>query len=298
LVRPTETIADITPDANPINRVRTDIAANTIGTLYLQPDLLGSPLLITNSKGNIIRHAERDAWGNLKVPVRNDINSAGVEFSLLFTNHRHDGVMNNYFSKARFYDPVNHRFGQRDPIRDGINDYLYTNNNPINYIDPDGRIMQFISDEKHWGTYLEQLQKLTNDTIHIDVDGILQISNRIDKPTLKHGTDLIRRLVDTKYVVSIDYEDGVAKVDPTAVGAFTYFQNFKEKKGTGSGTAIVFDPYRIWYYGLADEKGKGMVSSGETESHITFAHELIHAERFSRGVGMTEVRRHDRGQKA
>ncbi|MCL2717361.1 MAG: thioesterase domain-containing protein [Lachnospiraceae bacterium] len=129
----------ITPDANPVNRVRTDIAANTIGTLYLQPDLLGSPLLITNSKGNIIRHAERDAWGNLKLPVRNDINSAGVGFSLLFTNHRYDEIINKYFMRARNFDPINHRMTSRDPARaDGFNDYLYCRNNPINYIDPDG----------------------------------------------------------------------------------------------------------------------------------------------------------------
>jgi len=283
----------ITPAENPVNRVRTDIAANTIGTLYLQPDLLGSPLLITNSSGNIIRHAERDAWGNLKLPVRNDINSAGVEFSLLYTNHRHDEVIDKYFMRARNYDPVNYRFGQRDPARQGINDFLYCANNPINYTDPDGRIMQFISDEKHWGTYLEQLQKLTNDTIHIDVDGILQISNRVDKPTLKHGTDLIRRLVDTKYVVSIDYEDGVAQADQITVGAFSYHQNFKEKKGIGSGTNIVFDPYRKWYYELADKKGKGLSTMQETESHITFAHELIHAERFSRGIGIMRGRDYD-----
>jgi len=131
---------NITPVINPANKARTDIAVNEIGKLYLQPDHLGSPLLITNGNGGLVRHAGRDAWGNLDVPYLDSINTAGVGLSLLYTNHRYDDVIGKYYAKARHYDPANMRFGQRDPARQFVNDYVYVGSNPVNYIDPDGQI--------------------------------------------------------------------------------------------------------------------------------------------------------------
>jgi len=38
----------------------------------------------------------------------------------------------------RYYNPVTGRYLSRDPIgyRDGLNNYIYVHNNPINHIDP------------------------------------------------------------------------------------------------------------------------------------------------------------------
>jgi RHS repeat-associated protein len=43
-----------------------------------------------------------------------------------------------YFG-GRFYDPEIGRFILMDPAKDGLNWFIYCNDNPINNIDPDGR---------------------------------------------------------------------------------------------------------------------------------------------------------------
>jgi uncharacterized protein RhaS with RHS repeats len=49
-----------------------------------------------------------------------------------------------YFG-ARFYDPEVGRFITVDPGKDGLNWYAYCNNNPLRYVDPDGRVLVDLS---------------------------------------------------------------------------------------------------------------------------------------------------------
>lgn len=44
-----------------------------------------------------------------------------------------------YYFGARCYDPEVGRFTSPDPARDGLNWYIYCANNPLAYIDPDGK---------------------------------------------------------------------------------------------------------------------------------------------------------------
>ena len=50
------------------------------------------------------------------------------------------------YYRARYYDPNQIRFTQRDPagFRDGFNRYSYVHNNPVNLNDPDGLVAQSI----------------------------------------------------------------------------------------------------------------------------------------------------------
>lgn len=119
---------------------RASIASQNIKKTMFLPDLLGSALFAATGEGNVIRYAERGAWGNLKVPVQEDLNSSCVENSLLFTNYRHDAVIDKYFAQARFYDASHGRMLAEDPVRNGPNGYPYCRNNPVNYTDPTGEI--------------------------------------------------------------------------------------------------------------------------------------------------------------
>jgi RHS repeat-associated protein len=71
--------------------------------------------------------------------------SSNIEFQ--YTDKELDEDTGLYNFHARYRDPVDNRFYGRDRVKlednlknyFGINPYLFTNNNPIKFIDPDGR---------------------------------------------------------------------------------------------------------------------------------------------------------------
>ncbi|MBN1816419.1 MAG: RHS repeat-associated core domain-containing protein [Sedimentisphaerales bacterium] len=69
-----------------------------------------------------------------------------VENPFCFTGQWYDDEIGQYYLRARQYDPIMMRFTSRDPVRGKLQEpltlhkYLYCQNNPVNYIDPDGRV--------------------------------------------------------------------------------------------------------------------------------------------------------------
>ena len=67
-----------------------------------------------------------------------------------YTGQYHDAEIAQYYLRTRQYDPYLSRFTSRDPVRGGFKEpltlhrYLYTANDPINYVDPSGRIFSFV----------------------------------------------------------------------------------------------------------------------------------------------------------
>ena len=55
-----------------------------------------------------------------------------------FTGKDFDEVTGLYYFNARWYDPQLGRFTSEDPVRDGMNWYVYVRNNPLRFIDPSG----------------------------------------------------------------------------------------------------------------------------------------------------------------
>ena len=92
-------------------------------------------------ENSILNRYEYDAWGNLTVCEET------VPNRFRFNGQQYDPVSQQYYLRARYYNPVIGRFTQEDTYRgDGLNLYAYCRNNPVYYVDPSGHAV--ISCEK------------------------------------------------------------------------------------------------------------------------------------------------------
>ena len=84
---------------------------------------------------DVLNHYEYDAWGNTTVCEET------VENRFRFNGQQYDPITQQYYLRARFYNPVIARFTQEDTYRgDGLNLYAYCLNNPVYYEDPSGHV--------------------------------------------------------------------------------------------------------------------------------------------------------------
>ena len=102
---------------------------NEDGLVSAKTDLYMTPFALTDGDGNIIVAGFKDVWGNETVAL-SDIP--------WFTSYIYDPVIDKYFAKARFYDPVSGRMLSVDPVKSGLNRYTYCNDDPADMVDPDG----------------------------------------------------------------------------------------------------------------------------------------------------------------
>ena len=105
---------------------------------YYHYDGLGSTRALTNNTGTITDSYHYDAFGI-------ELSRTGTtDNDYLFTGEQYDQDLEQYYLRARYYDPNSARFTQMDewmgrmkePVT--LHKYLYTNSDPVNYIDPTG----------------------------------------------------------------------------------------------------------------------------------------------------------------
>ena len=96
-------------------------------------DEMGSTTHIVDEAGAVQNRYEYDAWGNITAQEE------AVPNRFKFTGQQLDPITQQYYLRARFYNPVVARFTQEDTYRgDGLNLYAYCANNPVFYADPTG----------------------------------------------------------------------------------------------------------------------------------------------------------------
>ncbi|WP_041364796.1 RHS repeat-associated core domain-containing protein [Methylomonas methanica] len=124
---------------HPLARLTGQVNLPTATAAYYHQDGISSVLAMTNAAKAITATQRFDAFGS-KIGGANTVPQYG------YTGREPDASGLIYY-RARYYDPNQTRFTQRDPLghTDGINPYLYVHNNPINFNDPNGLLMAKVS---------------------------------------------------------------------------------------------------------------------------------------------------------
>lgn len=105
---------------------------------FYHPDHLGSSSLITNGSGDLVQHIQYVPFGEVFVEERNATWSTPYKFN----GKEQDEETGLCYYGARYYDPRTSVWLSVDPLKGktlNVSAYVYCYNNPVRYIDPDGR---------------------------------------------------------------------------------------------------------------------------------------------------------------
>jgi RHS repeat-associated protein len=100
----------------------------------------GDVVALTDNNGNVVAEYEYDAWGN----ILSQTGSLASENPYRYAGYRYDEETGLYYLMARYYDANIGRFITRDTFHGfesdplSLNQYVYSNNNPVNFTDPSG----------------------------------------------------------------------------------------------------------------------------------------------------------------
>ncbi|MCI7791513.1 MAG: RHS repeat-associated core domain-containing protein, partial [Lachnospiraceae bacterium] len=142
-------------------------------------DELGSITHVADEEGNVLNRYEYDAFGNMAKCEEN------IHNRFRYCGEQYDAVTQQYYLRARFYNPVIGRFIQEDIYHgDGLNLYTYCQNNPVYYIDPSGHAVRAAAEQNYINRGVEAMNN------HID-EAVDAMSGQVygDSPTGPVPTD-------------------------------------------------------------------------------------------------------------
>lgn len=105
-------------------------------------DRIGSIRQMIDTTGSVVKYYTYEPFGEI---LESQEQSSNLKNSFLFTGQFFDAEINEYYLRARQYDPHIARFTARDPVFGKFQEpftlhkYLYCENDPVNHIDPKGR---------------------------------------------------------------------------------------------------------------------------------------------------------------
>ena len=120
--------------------------------LFYIYDGRGSVTGLTNASGQIVRRYEFDAFGVERNPSDNDRNP------WRFNAEYFDRATGTIYMRFRDFAPWLGRFLTEDPIRWGLNWYVFAVNNPVFYTDPWG-LFEFNEDSDHLFVIAYEVEK-------------------------------------------------------------------------------------------------------------------------------------------
>lgn len=114
-------------------RVDGVIGDNEASVWFIHTDHLGSIRVVTDKEGVVVWSTDYKPFGELFGQE-----GEGFEEWHGFTGKELDADVGLVYYGARWYDVGTGRFITEDPVKDGLNWYVYCSNNPLMFIDPNG----------------------------------------------------------------------------------------------------------------------------------------------------------------
>ncbi len=151
------------------------IAQNKNGTIsYYVYNIYGDTKQLIDGSRNVLRTYMSDGFGTARFTYGTD----GATTPFQYRGQYYDEESGLYYLRNRYYNPELGRFLTVDPAKDGLNWYIYCNNDPVNFVDP-------------WGLYslrdycenVDDLSSSTRDlmrsAIDAKMDGFLSYENML-----------------------------------------------------------------------------------------------------------------------
>ncbi len=141
------------------------IVTKSGATYALYHDRLQSLIAASDATEALVSEYSYDSFGNI-------IALSGTKLTdFAFTGRPFDDESGLYYFRARYYDPVAGRFTSPDPLGfvNGIDLYAYTNNTPLNNLDPTGEFLDTLLDI---GFILYDIYRIVADNIIGDCDNL------------------------------------------------------------------------------------------------------------------------------
>jgi RHS repeat-associated protein len=97
---------------------------------------LGTPLALTDQKGEIVWQAQHDAWGN----ITREYNPYNIRQDIRLPGQHQDRQTGLYYNRHRYYDPRLGAYINQDPVglKGGEPNLFVYVKNPIQWMDPFG----------------------------------------------------------------------------------------------------------------------------------------------------------------
>ncbi len=246
----------------------------------------GDVTILTDSTGTTIADYSFDAYGNQS--EENDVyNPFG------YRGEYTDEETGFIYLRARYYDTETGRFINEDPIRDGLNWYVYCGGNPVNYVDPLGLIVT-AWDKAHCTP--EEITKLQEATIQWNQGKLFRNKRMMNE------AHLIAENIRNKYRENGEYgsSDGNTGKNGAMYHSDVYYENqtisgskynvpilnFSVNYGVGAEANINLNGVKVVIGGKMYYDFTNVASNNPTQS-LSFAAEVVATDKFSIGGSYT-----------
>jgi RHS repeat-associated protein len=176
---------------------------------YFVKDHLGSPRVVVDGKGAVLSHTDYYPFGMVMPDRAANISLANDRVKFTGYLLEEEGGQDTYHAEARGYDPVIGRFSSKDPHAanyPSFSPFIYAANNPLFFVDPDGRDIQITRDEEK--KTVTVAGNFYYSSSQLDPDGSYNSMEALVSNLLSWGDDIttaISELGMEDYAVSVNF---------------------------------------------------------------------------------------------